>query len=132
MKSVDTTFLAAERQALQGDATAMASILRDQSRPLDDAERDVLADMIERLSELARGDIGGEIGRPEIAAGHWKVRRVLDRYSTLIAEGRQKTQAKAIVADEQDLSVRTVENYIALHRQGERDIVKASARYAIK
>ncbi|UVI39113.1 hypothetical protein [Qipengyuania spongiae] len=119
MKSIDTTFSAAQWQALQGDATEMAAILRDASRPLDDAERNVLADMIERLAELARGDIGGEVGRPEIAAGHWKVRRAVDRFSELIDEGRQKSEAKAIVADEQSLSIRTVDKYLALHRERE-------------
>ncbi len=117
MKSIDTRFSVAQWQALQGDGTAMATILRDESRPLDDAERAVLADMVERLAELARGDIGGEVGRPEIAAGHWKVQSAVGRYNELVGEGRQKSEAKAIVADEQNLSVRTIDNYLALVRE---------------
>ena len=84
MISVDTTFSAAERQALHGDAAAMAAILRDDARPLDSDEREVLARMMERLAEHARGDIGGDVGRRAIAAGHPKVRRAVERYEVLL------------------------------------------------
>ncbi|WP_394270645.1 hypothetical protein [Qipengyuania sp.] len=110
----------------------MAEILRDDSRALDSGEREVLALMIERLAELARGDIGGEIGRREIAAGHWKVRKAVERFDALRDEGKQKSQAKAIVADEQGLSVRTVDNYLQLRREREAEIERARAPYAIK
>ncbi len=132
MIAVDTKFSQAQWQALSGDATAMAAILRDDERLLDSAERDVLAQMVERLSELARGDIGGEIGRREIAAGHPKVRRAVERYKTLLGEGRQKNEAKLIVADEQELPKRTVESYLKLHREREKEIVRMEALYAIK
>ena len=132
MKSVDTTFSAAHWQALSGDASALAAILRDDQRPLDSAEREVLAQMMERLAELARGDIGGDVGRREIAAGHWKVRQAVERYEALLGEGRQKSEAKMIVANEQDLSTRTVENYLRLHREREEEVARVKALYAVK
>lgn len=132
MISVDTAFSAAERQALQGDATAMAAILRDGARPLDNDEREVLALMIERLAEHARGDIGGDVGRREIGAGHPKVRRAVERYEVLLGEGRQKSEAKLIVAEEQSLSKRRVEDYLKLHHEREEEVARVAAQYAIK
>ena len=114
----------AQWQALQGDATAMAAILRDDGRTLDSNEREVLALMVERLAEHARGDIGGDVGRREVAAGHPKVRRAVERYEGLLGEGRQKNEAKLIVAEEQSLSKRRVEDYLKLHRERETLIEK--------
>lgn len=122
MTIVDTDFSQAQWQALQGDATAMAAILRDGARPIGSNEREVLALMIERLAEHARGDIGGDVGRREIGAGHPKVRRAVERYETLLGEGRQKSEAKLIVADEQRLSKRRVEDYLKLHREREQEV----------
>ena len=132
MKPVDSDFLNAHWSALNGDATDMAAILRDDTRSLDIADRDVLALMIERLAELARGDIGGDVGRREVAAGHWKVRNAVDRYDVLIGEGRQKSEAKAIVAQEQSISVRTVDKYLKLRRERQAEIAQYESRYAIK
>lgn len=128
---VDTHFSLAERQALQGDASAMAAILRNEARPLDHNEREVLALMIERLAEWARGDVGGDVGRREVAAGNWKVRQAVERYETLLGEGRQKSEAKLIVADEQGLSKRTVENYLKLYREREDEVERVKALRAI-
>ncbi len=125
MKAVDTEFSDAQWQALNGDAEAMAAILRDVARPLDDAEREVLAMMIERLAEHARGDIGGDVGRREKGAGHPDVRRVVERYADLIAKGRQKSEAKALVGSEFGLSVRTVESYLRMHRERQADIERS-------
>lgn len=124
MTIIDADFSQAQWQALQGDATAMAAILRDDGRTLDSNEREVLALMVERLAEHARGDIGGDVGRREIAAGHPKVRRAVERYEGLLGEGRQKNEAKLIVADEQSLSKRRVEDYLKLHRERETLIEK--------
>lgn len=132
MISVDTYFSQAQWQALQGDATAMAAILRDGARPLDSNEREILALMIERLAEHARGDIGGDVGRRGVAAGHPKVRRVVERYEALIGEGRQKSEAKLIVADEQGLSKRRVEDYLKMHREREEEVARLTAQYANK
>ncbi len=124
MTIIDADFSQAQWQALQGDATAMAAILRDDGRTLDSNEREVLALMVERLAEHARGDIGGDVGRREIAAGHPKVRRAVERYEGLLGEGRQKNEAKLIVAEEQSLSKRRVEDYLKLHRERETLIEK--------
>lgn len=124
MTIIDADFSQAQWQALQGDATAMAAILRDDRRTLDSNEREVLALMVERLAEHARGDIGGDVGRREIAAGHPKVRRAVERYEGLLGEGRQKNEAKLIVAEEQSLSKRRVEDYLKLHRERETLIEK--------
>lgn len=132
MKAIDSDFSQAQWQALSGDATAMAAILRNEARSLDHAEREVLARMIERLADWARGDIGGDVGRREIAAGHWKVRQAVERYQALVEEGRQKSEAKLIVADEQGLSKRTVESYLRLHREREDEVARVAAQYAIK
>ena len=129
---LDSDFSGAQWQALNGNATAMAAILRDEARSLDSAECEILARMIERLAEHARGDVGGEVGRPEIAAGNWKVRQAAERYQALTAEGRQKSEAKAIVAEEQEISKRTVENYLKLHREREAQIAHYAALYANK
>lgn len=124
MTIIDADFSQAQWQALQGDATAMAAILRDDGRTLDSNEREVLALMVERLAEHARGDIGGDVGRREIAAGHPKVRPAVERYEGLLGEGRQKNEAKLIVAEEQSLSKRRVEDYLKLHRERETLIEK--------
>lgn len=124
MTIIDADFSQAQWQALQGDATAMAAILRDDGRTLDSNEREVLALMVERLAEHARGDIGGDVGRREVAAGHPKVRRAVERYEGLLGEGRQKNEAKLIVAEEQSLSKRRVEDYLKLHRERETLIEK--------
>ena len=132
MITIDAEFSQAQWQALQGDATAMAAILRDGARPLDSNEREVLALMIERLAEHTRGDIGGEVGRREIGAGHPKVSRAVERYEVLLGEGRQRSEAKLIVADEQGLSKRRVEDYIKLHRERKEQVALLTAQYAIK
>ena len=87
---------------------------------------------IERLAEHARGDIGGEVGRREIGAGHPKVSRAVERYEVLLGEGRQRSEAKLIVADEQGLSKRRVEDYIKLHRERKEQVALLTAQYAIK
>lgn len=115
----DTDFRDAQWQALNGDATAMAAILRDPYRSLNDGERDTLAMMIERLAEHARGDIGGKAGQPHKDAGHPDVRRAVDRYDQLRAESRQKTEAKKLVAKELGISPRTVDGYLKLRRERE-------------
>lgn len=132
MIMIDTDFSQAQWQALHGDATAMAAILRDNARPLDGDEREVLALMIERLAEHARGDIGGDVGRRGVAAGHPKVRRAVERYEVLLGEGRQKSEAKLIVADEQGLSKRRVEDYLKMHREREEQVARLTSQYAIK
>lgn len=43
----------------------------------------------------------------------------VERYETLLGEGRQKSEAKLIVADEQGLSKRRVEDYLKMHRERE-------------
>ena len=110
----------------------MAAILRDQARLLDRAERDVLAHMVQRLAELARGDVGGDVGRQEKGAGHPDVRKAVEQYAALLDSGTQKSEAKAIVAGEQGLSVRTLENYLKLHRERQTEIARYAAIYANK
>ncbi|MGX7926222.1 hypothetical protein ACWPMX_06570 [Tsuneonella sp. HG094] len=123
--AIDRDFSDAQWQALNGNATAMAAILRDSNRTLDAGERDALAMMIERLAEHARGDIGGKVGRREKDAGHPEVRRVVERYDDLIAQGRQHTEAKKLVQAEQNIkSIRTVEKYIRLRRQRDKAIAQ--------
>lgn len=117
MYSLDRDFLDAHWKALKGDATTMAAILRNPQRQLDGNERDTLALMIERLAEYARGDVGGKLGRPEKAAGHPEVVRIIDRYQSLLTEGRQKSEAKSMVATEYNISLRTVDKYITIHRE---------------
>lgn len=127
---VDTSFSEAHWQALGGDASAMAALLRDASRPLSPDEREYLACMVERLAELARGERGGDVGRPGIAAGHPAVTRVVDRYKALVDGGRQKSEAKALVASEEGVSVRTVEHYLRLAREREALVAKLTAERA--
>lgn len=126
MIAVDAEFSHAHWSALAGDATAMAAILRTPNKVLDEGEREYLAMMIERLAEYARGDIGGNIGRRFKAAGHPDVCLVVERFNALVREGHQKSEAKAIVADSCNVSLRTVENYLKLVK--DRDEVIASVR----
>ena len=121
---VDTGFSAAHWQALGGDATAMAALLRDPARPLTPEERDWLASMVERLAEYARGDVGGDVGRPVLAAGHPAVTRAVARYRALMGEGMRSTAAKSMVAEEEGVSARTVEAYLRLVREREALIAK--------
>ena len=124
----DTDFVNAVHHAVNGDAAALSTMLRDATRPLTIAERHRLADLVDRCAELARGDAGGDIGRREVVAGNWKVVQIAEHYNRLVATGMQKTKAKGEVAETHEVSVSTVENYLRITR--ERD--NLLRQYAIK
>lgn len=125
----DTDFSAAVYGALNGNATRLAALLRDGSYALGASERELIAQLAERCAELASGDIGGDVGRREIAAGNWRVVAVVEQFQKLIDDGKQRTQAKGIVAADHDISVRTVETYLRITK--EREALSDAARNQI-
>ena len=128
MMICDTDFANAVHRAVNGDASALSTMLRDATRPLTIAERHRLADLVGRCAELACGDAGGDIGRREVAAGNWKVVKIVEHYNRLVMGEMQKTKAKGEVAKAHEVSVRTVENYLRITRDRE----KLLKEYAIK
>lgn len=124
----DTDFANAVHHAVNGDATALSTMLRDATRPLTVGERHRLADLADRCAELARGDIGGDVGHPEVTAGNWKVVKIAEHYNRLVMGGMQKSQAKGEVAKENEVSVSTVVNYLRITRDRD-NLLK---QYAIK
>ena len=128
MMICDTDFANAVHHAVNGDATALSTMLRDATRPLTIGERHRLADLADRCAELARGDIGGALGRRKVAAGNPKVLRAVEEYNRLVIGGMQKTKAKGEVAETHKVSVSTVENYLRITRDRE----KLLKEYAIK
>ena len=124
MFTCDKQFSDAVHAAVNGDAEPVARLLRSET-VLGRGELEALISLAQRCAELARGDVGGEVGRRELAAGHPKVRKAIERVDALIGDGVQISQAKSIVAAEQNISVRTIDNYRRLTK--EREVAVASA-----
>ena len=122
--TVDVDFAQAIHAAVNGDASPIAALLHS-GCDIGPGERERLIALATRCAELARGDVGGTVGRPTVAAGSQRVRQVVERYNELLNAGLQKTQAKMQVGDEFGLKTRMVEQYIARHRQREAEISSA-------
>ena len=120
MFTCDKQFSDAVHAAVNGDAEPVARLLRSET-VLGRGELEALISLAQRCAELARGDVG----RRELAAGHPKVRKAIERVDALIGDGVQISQAKSIVAAEQNISVRTIDNYRRLTK--EREVAVASA-----
>ena len=127
--AVDVDFSEAVHLAVNGQSGKLCELLRGDIA-LGPNEREYLARLVERCAELARSDYGTPPGRREIAAGSPQVRRVVELYEGHLANGMQKSQAKAEVAAKCEICVRTVENY--LKKERERQHAVGHARDKIK
>jgi hypothetical protein len=122
----DVEFSRAVDSAVNGSPERLTEILRSNA-VLGSGERERLAELTERCAELANGDRGGKVGRRDITAGHPLVLRATERLNELLLTPMQISQAKATVAAELNLSVRTLEKYILLIKEREEAKGKAEA-----